>query len=48
MFLIKIIIELVVGPIDPSDWEDFDKTGVEFVLNDAEDPTYIMDIVEAS
>ncbi len=35
-------------PIDPSDWEDFDISSVEFVLNDAEDPTYILEIVEAS
>lgn len=35
-------------PIDPSDWEDFYVNSVEFVLNDAEDPTYILDIVEAS
>lgn len=35
-------------PIDPSDWEDFYVNSVEFALNDAEDPMYILDIVEAS
>lgn len=35
-------------PIDPSDWEDFQVNSVEFTLNDEEDPTYILNIVEAS
>ena len=35
-------------PIDPSVWEDFQATSVEFILNDVEDPRYIMEIVEAS
>lgn len=35
-------------PIDPSDWEDFSVTSIEFAINDAEDPIYTLEIVEAS
>ncbi|WP_298516819.1 hypothetical protein [uncultured Kordia sp.] len=35
-------------PIDPSDWEDFQVNSIEFAVNDAEDPMYTLNIVEAS
>ena len=35
-------------PIDPSDWEDFQFTSLEFNLNDDESLTYILEIKEES